>query len=180
MHTSTQHCITIKGTKMYVYILKNGRNRDVTMRSCVGVCVQVLTLTEQNPVCCILWWNAPLLAILLNTFSCYSQKKGFQRRSWYSKKKKKNSFDRYRNQWQWAFCAYTSEIMMVSVLSLRFAVASWWSPTPGRATRGNTSALERTWWGRGRARSLNSPCSVKHFFAALWLHFYNFAALHLV
>ena len=108
------------------------------------------------------------------------KKKGFQRRSWYSKKKKKNSFDRYRNQWQWAFCAYTSEIMMVSVLSLRFAVASWWSPTPGRATRGNTSALERTWWGRGRARSLNSLCSVKHFFAALWLHFYNFAVLHLV
>lgn len=42
----------------------------------------------------------------------------------------------------------------------RSAVASWWSPTPRRAMRGNTSALEPTWLERGRARSRNSPCSV--------------------
>lgn len=60
----------------------------------------------------------------------------------------------------------------------RSAVASWWSPTPRRAMRGNTSALEPTWLERGRARSRNSPCSVNactSVFAFHWQH----STLHL-
>lgn len=66
-----------------------------------------------------------------------------------------------------------------SVLLFRFAVASWWSPTPGRPTRGSTSALAPTWWERGRVRSLNSPCSVKIAGSPDYI-FPNVAALHFV
>lgn len=50
--------------------------------------------------------------------------------------------------------------MHLLYLCFRFAAASLWSPTPRRATRGSTSALERTWSERGRARSQSSLCSV--------------------